>query len=374
MPGTDLLELLVPSPIFLIGQIPWLQAISRLYAHTRNNTGGYIGVPLMVIAIVYFVTRWKRPEARFMAAICAIAYVCMLGGRIHVASHELFGLPWKLIVKLPFINSANPIRFSVYLDLVLALATAILLSEIDWPTAAKWATAAVVVTTLLPNLNASAWAQGLGMPEFFIAGMYRHYLEPGETVMVLPYGERGNEMMWQALSGMYFSMPEGWTGPPPRSFLAWPVIDALERDITIPEEPQQLSAFLATHGVSAVIFDRDNPQAPHWTTLLEADGARIENVGGVVIGRLAPAALATYRDITALRMECRLDLVRFDRLLLAGDQYLHRGYPLERLTPLAAVRADLLPANWLAPDEANTIYACQGCGSGRGAAIVSASA
>ena len=48
-------------------------------------------------------------------------------------------------------------------------------------------------------------------------------------------------------------------------------------------------------------------------------------VGGITLYRLTPQALAPYRELTALAMERRAELARFEALLLAAGRYLDGG-------------------------------------------------
>ena len=73
-----------------------------------------------------------------------------------------------------------------------------------------------IIPFMLPNLSGSYWATPAAIPAFFSTGLYRQYLAPGETVIVLPYGILGEGMLWQAATGMYFRMAEGYvTFAPP---------------------------------------------------------------------------------------------------------------------------------------------------------------
>ena len=125
-------------------------------------------------------------------------------------------MPWKLFGKLPLINSAQAARFTIYLDLLLALVATLWFAEAVLALPAKLAIAAMIVVSILPNLlDQTLWATSLETPEFFTTRQVRDNLGPGENVILLPFGANGQGMTWQALSGMYFTTAGGWTGPPP---------------------------------------------------------------------------------------------------------------------------------------------------------------
>src|SRR5208282_3788860 len=345
--GTDLLEIFIPTSTLMLGHLPPLEAISSRYSHNAVENGGYIGVPLFVIVVWFFRSRWKQPETRFLAIMLAALYVASFGARLHVAGHELFGMPWKLFSHVPLINSAFPVRFSMYISLIVALIASLWIAELRASAAAKAAIVAAVVFFMLPNLNAARWVFELDTPDFFRSGSYRNYLAQGETILALPFGEMGSSMYWQAAARMYFGIAEGHFGPPPRSFLAWPIVDAFLDGGEIPDAPAQLNAFMATHGVTAVVFRQQDPSAPAWRAMLESSGAKLQAIDDVVLARPDPAALERLRGASALEMECRLDDARFAALLDATDRYLANRQPPAVLSPFRAQQLGLLPPGWV---------------------------
>jgi hypothetical protein len=95
---------------------------------------------------------------------------------------------------------------------------------------------------------------------------------------------------------MYFALPEGWTGPIPSSFQAWPIVGAFKHGGAIPDEGNQLEAFLSAHGVSIILIDPNFPRAPFWISLLQAQGAQVEETDGVVLVRRSPAKTSLMHD------------------------------------------------------------------------------
>jgi hypothetical protein len=253
--GGDLLELLVPKNALLLGELPLFTSISANFKHWQHETGAYIGLPALLIVIL----RLRRPDAsgrtNFLVLLLAIIYIAMLGTQLHFAGVALFPLPWWLFAKLPFLNSAMPSRFAIYVHLILAIIVASWMAQSGWPKTAKRIAAALLIASLLPNPHADVWAEGIETPEFFTSEQYRDFLKPGENVLVLPY-TLSQAYTWQALSKFYYSMPQAWLGgPTPPSLLAWPIVYSFVTRLGIPQEREQLYAFLASHGVSAVIMD-----------------------------------------------------------------------------------------------------------------------
>jgi hypothetical protein len=69
----------------------------------------------------------------------------------------------------------------------------------------------LIVLFLWPNVSyfRSVGTSKVETPAFFLTGTYQHYLKRGETVVVLPWGNRGNGKLWQAQTNMYFRIAEG---------------------------------------------------------------------------------------------------------------------------------------------------------------------
>jgi len=356
--GTDLLEMFIPTATLALGGLPPLAAISSRYSHGAINNGAYLGLPLVIIVVWFLKSRWNRPQTRFLAIMLAIVYAASYGSRLHIAGHELFGMPWKLASRMPLINSAFPVRFTLYIYLIVALITSQWISQWRAHRAVKAAAVALIVLFMLPNPHGSQWVHELDTPEFFGSGSYRNHLAPGETILVLPYGEMGSSMYWQAATRLYFGIAEGWSGPNPKPFLAWPIVGAFLDGGEIPDAPAQLNAFMATHGVTAVVFRQQDPSAASFRALLESSGAKLQAIDDVVLARPAPAVLERLRGASALEMECRLDDARFAALLDATDRYLANGRPPTALSPFRAQQLGLLPPGWVSNNDG--VYSSEG--------------
>ena len=288
--ASDLLEFIVPTRVIMIGLLPPLRAIAAHYVYDSYvwDSGAYTSLPILAVAVVFLRSEWRRPSSKFITLMIVTIAVAMLGRHLRVDGRNVAKLPWLLIGALPFINSAVTARFAIYFHLLLALVIASWIADRRYGVLLKSGVAALIVLAQLPNLHSSFWVHPLNVPAFFTSSSYRQNLREGETVLVLPYG-KGDSMLWQIYSGMYFALPEGWTGPIPSSFQAWPILEAFRRGSAIPNEGNQLNAFLSAHGVSTILIDPIFPRAGFWTSLLQAQGARVEEIDGVILVRRAPS-------------------------------------------------------------------------------------
>ena len=346
--GVDLLELLVPGHAFLLGELFHFDRIEPPYDHFSRDLGGYVGLPILIVAGLFFARRNKRERRRFFAVMLAITYVAALGPALHFGGRALVTMPWRLFDSLPFINSAQAARFAIVVDLLLAIIVAIWIAEAPIRAPLKVALAALVVFSIMPNFrDSSLWASDPNLPDFFTSGEYRRRLGPNENVLLIPYGSKGQAMAWQALTEMYFTMPEGWTGPTPPSFAAWPIMEVFNYGVDIPEKQLQLEAFMGAHDVAAIVIDQRGPDFGQWMELIDRRNTAIEEVGGVVVARPSSASLDQFKSQTAAAMQCRRDDARLDALIVAADRYVKAGFPIDRLTPGAVEDRGFLPPNWV---------------------------
>jgi len=160
-------------------------------------------------------------------------------------------------------------------------------------------------------------------------------------------------MLWQAASDMYFAIVGGWTMPKPREYESWPITTSFSRGTSIPDAGDQLKAFMAAHGATAVILSDDAPDRALWLSVMRSLGVEPLGIGGVSLYRVPAATLESYRGLSGPEMETRMDAARFDVLLSAANHYVASHRDLKALTPLEAVRQGLLPANWVSTSDSD---------------------
>jgi hypothetical protein len=346
--STDLLNLLIPTSTMELGRAVSLRAITQHFLGLIFEAGGYIGLPLMLVAVAFARRNWSEGWARSLVLVLIVAIVLSLGPFLVVGGRPIIPLPGLIVGALPLIGKALPVRLMLYAFLLLAIITALWLSG---GSISRWirvlAAPVVVVASMLPNLSGSYWTSGIDVPPFFRKALYAKYLSPGETIVVLPYGINGNSMMWQLQSRWYFRMAGGYAGNPPLEFRQWPIVRVFYRvgTVALPAAGDQLRAFLATHGAAAVLVD--DREAEIWRPLMATLNAAPIDAGGMTVYRAAPAELAPWRNANALAMETRLDQAHFAALVLAAENYLHSGHPPAALTPAEVYKLGMMPAGWI---------------------------
>lgn len=356
--STDLLSLFIPTPTAQLGRMPAFQAVSSRFLGYIYENGGYLGLPLALIAGAFAWGNWSKGWARLLVVFFVAAVAFSLGPLIIAAGHPLTMSPGAIFTELPLIGKALPARLMVYAFLALALIAALWLSSNDTWTTVRMLGALAVVGSTLPNLSANFWTSALRIPPFFSEGFYTKYLQPNETVIALPYGMNAQSMAWQFTSGWYFRMAGGYTGNPPLVFRRWPAVRALYRvsPYALPDAGDQLRAFLAVHRAYAVLVD--DREAKLWQPLMATLGVTPVQAGGITLYRVSPAELATWRNATATEMETRAAHARFAALLTFAEASLEAGSSPASLTPTGLVKASSVPPGWvLVPEKVQPSYA-----------------
>ena len=278
--GGDALGFLVPTNLIRLGRT-YFAAVSQ-----ASNTSGsdaeavtYVGLPLALIVARYTITRWRLTSTRILLAMLAVVVVLLLGSHLHIAGYPTIPLPWKLLDRW-LLRDVIPLRLSVYMFLIVAVIAAMWLAQ---PRAGrwalgKWAVATASIVFLVPNIGGGLWRSQLTNPALFTTHDYRSVLTRGETVLILPFGQLGNSMLWQAETGMWFRLAGGYLNPVyPTDYETDPLFSALFRDAQ--PDPHTLRSFLARRHVGAVIVDPEMPQ--RWPEALAALGLKRMSLGGV---------------------------------------------------------------------------------------------
>ena len=162
---------------------------------------------------------------------------------------------------------------------------------------------ALTVLALVPNVALAEWA-GPGartlfavapptIPRLFTGNGYRTCLRRNEIVLALPFGARGNSLIWQAKSGFWFRLAGGYvvnTVPP--FFQRPPAVAAvasndLPKRITV----EDIRAFARAASVTTILLDA--AQSGPWRKKLDQLGPP-HAVDGVLIYSLPRPRPARY--------------------------------------------------------------------------------
>ncbi len=287
--GADALGFVVPTDVLRLGHA-WFQSISRSFIGGTPENGIYVGLPAVLIVAWQGFNRRRAASTRVLLTVLGVVVVLLLGSHLLIEGRRTLPLPWHWLHHLPLLRRVIPLRFGVYLFLIVALLVALWLADPGRraTSALKWVMALLLVITLLPNLGQGLWYSRLSNPKFFTSDAYRHAITRDETVLALPWGNLGTSMLWQAETGFYFRMPEAYLGALlPRDYLRDPFLAPLAESATN-FTPRQLLDFLARRHVGTVVVDASDPL--FWPGALAAAGLHGTTEGGVILYQV-PAGL-----------------------------------------------------------------------------------
>ena len=212
----DLLSFIVPGSSQLL--VPGVaSAISNHFTGIFLETDGYLGLPLVAMAI-WVATRLRRDPLVAFGSWCAgLAALLSLGPSLHIGGHRLsIPLPWLVLLHLPIYAKAVPSRVLIFV----VIGVACLLAA-GWDRlvpklrpAARALAFAILFVPLVPSLGI---VQGIaGFPVTLppvLASRQLRSLPQGSVIITLPIGTRANHglaMFWQAESDFRFVQPFGF--------------------------------------------------------------------------------------------------------------------------------------------------------------------
>jgi len=363
-------NLLIPSPVNIFGSLRTAQALCGGF--NIYEAGAYLGPVAIIVVYAYARSRWHEARTRLLIALFLITIIASLGPFVFVAGGRRVPMPWWLISRMPLFDKAMPSRVSVYGFLALAVIVTLWLEDRSRQPKTAIIGAAAIILFFFPNPSAAFWTRTIAVPPFFANGMYRKYIAPGNTVLILPYGVEGESDIWQAMSGMYFQMAGGYvslTPAVPPEYGYYSAVEQFYNLAMIPDSNEAVKTFLAEKNVCAVIVaDEGNRQ---WRTVTngrlrsyilapfseeEKDvvhsmfatlGVEPIRVGGVALYLIPLDMLAAYRNIDPRRLDAQITTDKLNALITATEKLVERQTPLADVNPLEAARQGLLPLTWV---------------------------
>jgi hypothetical protein len=339
--SADLLNFVVPTPVTLIGG-DVLRPIADRFLGNYGESTAYVGLGLIALVAAFAREAWRHPWGKLLLLMLAVVTVASLGPQLNVLGRSTVSLPWRPMLALPLIQHALPVRFTLYVFLVLAIIVAFWLQRgaSGW----RWAAVAGAILLLLPNVTSSWWRSAVRIPPFFGEGIYRQYISAGEHVLQIPIDNRADGMMWHLVSGMSYRIVGGYVGPAPPEFVRWPIVPALFLPRPVLDAERHLKAFLGATGVTTVIVGEGSGDP--WAPLIASLGVAPVRVGGVALYRVPPEVARSYGARTRVELEQRAKSAQVAALIAAAETALARGVAREEITPRRLQGLQLLPAEW----------------------------
>jgi hypothetical protein len=264
--------------------------LKGLLEYPRSNGQSYIGGAVLIMVLGFAITERRRRTTWLLLAFVVFSALLTLGPVLHVGGDPSWPLPERAVTALPLMAAAVPARLALYSSFAIGIIAALWLSSARGRWAwIRWFVVAAALLSLFPY--APQHAGPVYVPPFFSTSGVAEVLRPGENVYVIP-SSKGEEMLWQALSGFPFKLAQGYIGPiPPEVDSGQMALGLHLRKVPVVPTPQEFASWTRERGVSAVILD--DRVAQKYGDLLT--GAGLENVfagGGVSVWRW-PTDVAT---------------------------------------------------------------------------------
>lgn len=291
--SSDLMGWIVPRNWALVGGQAFV-AVSSRFTSTTAEDGTYLGVPLISMLALFAITRRRERSTWLLLGIATVAAVFSMGPVLHVDGRILpLRLPWYFFQELPLVGFAIPSRFTMYVALVAAVMVSIILSKSSgkWQARAAWALTLAAIASLIPDVGSTlpkVPRLGENPPAFIAQDTYERMLTRGQTVVIIPH-KQGDQLAWQAETGMYFRLAVGPTQAVPPGAMNPVSAALLWNDPALmggsPGAGQQLSEWLRDTATVAIILEAQD--YPKWSPWLGGAGLSCRVVGGVELCRTA---------------------------------------------------------------------------------------
>lgn len=287
------LNLVVPTPITWLGGTD-LSGLRHFEGGNIVEAGGYLGVPMLVLFAVFVVTTWRRAGTRFLLAMAVIAAVLAMGPHLSYGSNDLIPLPWRLVENAPVFKAVLPTRFVLFLALIVGVGVALELAREGrrrpW---FGWAVAVAGIVAVLPDPTAGFWhSRPEPVPAVVVDA--RHRLPTGGSILMVPVGQFGYSMYWQAATDFAFPLANGRVALvlPPQYADEKASLD-MANNVGPPREAR-LQEFLAVHRVSAVVVQPALRR--RWDPALRRLGLHPRDVGGAAVYEVCGTSAGSGRS------------------------------------------------------------------------------
>jgi len=280
--SVDLLGFVLPRPRQLLGASLAAPAAAGIGV-AASEDAAYVGLPLLAVVVLSALTERRRRAAWLLLALFLACVVLALGPTLQVGGTGHGSLPWTWVARFAILRPALPARFMVFAWLTLGVIVA------TWLAAAgrsAWLRGALVVLGLVAILPSVRPPSSAAVPAFFSRGLYRSYLQPGSTVLAIPFYTPNTSMPWQVAADYSFRLAGAYVGfrAIPDQAASLPVVEALVADKPWWTSPAELAAYLARHDVRAVVV-LDREQAT-WGPILASLHLTAVPVGGISLYRV----------------------------------------------------------------------------------------
>ncbi|MGH7687380.1 MAG: hypothetical protein ACREN2_11260 [Candidatus Dormibacteria bacterium] len=215
---TDLQNFLIPTGVTWA----WPQSVTAADVGAWSGPSeavGYIGIPLLLIALYAVVRWWREPLVRIAGLTIAAAAILSLGPHLHIGGVDTgIRLPGVIFSRLPLLENLIPSRIALITAFGLAFLLAITLDRTLLRNPLRSVSTALVsvvglaaIVSMVSQLPLPA--SSTSIPAYFQPGGGATRLPAGTVALVAPYIDDGAVspvvMLWQAESDFHFALTDG---------------------------------------------------------------------------------------------------------------------------------------------------------------------
>ncbi|MEA2371186.1 MAG: hypothetical protein QOH12_1580 [Solirubrobacteraceae bacterium] len=274
----DLLNLFVPTHLTWLGGQAFFGISSRYDGGNPVEAGGYLGIPVLLLLVGFARATWRARSTRFLLVMSAVTVILAFGPRLSHGSQTFVRLPWILVENAPAFRAILPTRLVLFLGLIAAVAVALELSRTRRRPWLAWVLVLAGVVALVPSQSGPLWhSRPPGIP--LVLAKATTYLPALGSVLMVPVGQFGSSMYWQAEAGFDFRLANG------RVALVLPPEYGTEKASLFmandvgPPPHAWLRDFLTAHQVTAVVVGPDPLLRRRWDTALRLFGLQPAQIG-----------------------------------------------------------------------------------------------
>ena len=263
--GNDLLSLIIPPSFPLISyELP--------LSWYKNEIGlGYLGIPVLIILLLYTRSQWMFPQGRFLTALMGLFLLLSLGATLHLFGICLSPFPWTFAEHLPLIGYASPVRFTLYFWLVFSMVVAFWMSKISRESQESITKFGLIILAILFLWPKPLSENQIPLHQVFTQGSICKILPTNRTLLYFPW--EGGEIDYQQIEAhMCFKAAEGGYGGVPSPFNRWPLNYLFIRHRFKEMSPDIFHHYLANFDVGLVVISKNLKNRPDLEDLLNSSG------------------------------------------------------------------------------------------------------
>jgi len=289
---TDPRNFLIPTNLTLLSNL-YFPNIAQLFDSNASERGAYLGLPLILLVGLFFLSRIRRAYVLPLFLTTVILIIFSLGPYLQIGPQpSQHALPWLLVRHVPLIHQLLPSRFTMYVALGTAIGAALALATArGWLRWLNYGLAAAACISLLPSRSMSPWAAWPVAP-FLTAPNITATLGKMPNVLVLPFADTGPGMAWQLNAGMSFTQAGGYVGFIPAAEAEYPAIAGLSAADSNIAAINALEDFCVGHDVQYILLAPNTP--PPLAAAIFALGWPVQREPGVTIVKLPRASSLDY--------------------------------------------------------------------------------